>query len=38
VIHLVRDAISDDGRVVEVCDTIMAADQFVLDYRFPARD
>ncbi|MFF0409801.1 GntR family transcriptional regulator [Kitasatospora sp. NPDC004745] len=38
VIHLVRDAISDAGRVVEVCDTVMAADQFVLDYRFPARD
>jgi GntR family transcriptional regulator len=38
VIHLVRSAFSDDGRVVEVCDTIMAADQFVLDYRFPARD
>jgi GntR family transcriptional regulator len=38
VIHLVRDAISGDGRVVEVCDTIMAADQFVLDYRFPAGD
>ncbi|MDH6517958.1 GntR family transcriptional regulator [Streptomyces sp. SAI-135] len=38
VVHLVRSAFSDDGRVVEVCDTIMAADQFVLDYRFPARD
>ncbi|MFD5780783.1 GntR family transcriptional regulator [Streptomyces sp. NPDC126933] len=38
VIHLVRDAITDSGRVVEVCDTIMAADQFVLDYRFPAGD
>ncbi|RKT20160.1 GntR family transcriptional regulator [Streptomyces sp. 1114.5] len=38
VIHLVRDAIATGGRVVEVCDTIMAADQFVLDYRFPARD
>ncbi|WP_329488584.1 GntR family transcriptional regulator [Kitasatospora sp. NBC_01246] len=38
VIHLVRDAITDAGRVVEVCDTIMAADQFVLDYRFAARD
>jgi GntR family transcriptional regulator len=29
---------TDAGRVVEVCDTLMAADQFVLDYRFPARD
>ncbi|MFJ5120028.1 GntR family transcriptional regulator [Kitasatospora sp. NPDC088548] len=38
VIHLVRNAITTDGRVVEVCDTIMAADQFVLDYRFAARD
>ncbi|MFD5461443.1 GntR family transcriptional regulator [Kitasatospora sp. NPDC127059] len=38
VIHLVRDAVTDAGRVVEVCDTVMAADQFVLDYRFPARD
>ncbi|WP_327718154.1 GntR family transcriptional regulator [Streptomyces sp. NBC_00490] len=38
VIHLVRSAFSDDERVVEVCDTIMAADQFVLDYRFAARD
>lgn len=38
VIHLVRDAATGDGRVVEVCDTIMAADQFVLDYRFPAGD
>ncbi|MGA5819494.1 GntR family transcriptional regulator [Kitasatospora sp. NPDC094028] len=38
VIHLVRDAVTTDGRVVEVCDTIMAADQFVLDYRFPAHD
>ncbi|MFD4532430.1 GntR family transcriptional regulator [Kitasatospora sp. NPDC058397] len=38
VIHLVRDAVTNDGRVVEVCDTVMAADQFVLDYRFAARD
>ncbi|MFC5027882.1 GntR family transcriptional regulator [Streptomyces sp. DSM 41987] len=38
VIHLVRDAMTHEGRVVEVCDTIMAADQFVLDYRFPAGD
>ncbi|WP_406201838.1 GntR family transcriptional regulator [Kitasatospora sp. NBC_01560] len=38
VFHLVRDAVTDAGRVVEVCDTIMAADQFVLDYRFAARD
>ncbi|MFH8679254.1 GntR family transcriptional regulator [Streptomyces lydicus] len=38
VIHLVRNAESEDGRVVEVCDTVMAADQFVLDYRIPAGD
>jgi GntR family transcriptional regulator len=38
VIHLVRNAITDEGRVVEVCDTLMAADQFVLDYRFAATD
>ncbi|MFD8483196.1 GntR family transcriptional regulator [Kitasatospora sp. NPDC059673] len=38
VIDLVRNAITADGVVVEVCDTVMAADQFVLDYRFPARD
>ncbi|MFD7857320.1 GntR family transcriptional regulator [Streptomyces microflavus] len=38
VIHLVRNAETQAGRVVEVCDTIMAADQFVLDYRFPAED
>ncbi len=38
VLHLVRDAVSESGRVVEVCDTIMAADQFVLDYRFSASD
>lgn len=38
VIHLVREAVASGGRVVEVCDTIMAADQFVLDYRIPAGD
>nr|WP_052708928.1 GntR family transcriptional regulator [Streptomyces sp. NRRL S-495] len=38
VIHLVRDAVATDDRVVGVCDTVMAADQFVLDHRFPARD
>ncbi|MGC4907457.1 GntR family transcriptional regulator [Streptomyces cyaneofuscatus] len=38
VIHLVRNAETKAGRVVEVCDTIMAADQFVLDYRFAAED
>ncbi|MEY9940277.1 GntR family transcriptional regulator [Streptacidiphilus sp. MAP5-3] len=38
VIHLVRQAETEAGRVVEVCDTVMSADQFVLDYRFPAED
>ncbi|MCP3013875.1 GntR family transcriptional regulator [Nocardiopsis dassonvillei] len=38
VIHLTRNAVTTSGRVVEVCDTIMAADQFVLDYRIPAGD
>ncbi|MEV6785537.1 GntR family transcriptional regulator [Streptomyces sp. NPDC051098] len=38
IIHLTRSAESEAGRVVEVCDTIMAADQFVLDYRIPAGD
>ncbi|WP_042383076.1 GntR family transcriptional regulator [Streptacidiphilus melanogenes] len=38
IIHLTRNALSESGRVVEVCDTIMAADQFVLDYRIPAQD
>jgi GntR family transcriptional regulator len=33
-----RNAVTTTGRVVEVCDTIMAADQFVLDYRIPATD
>ncbi|WP_043464851.1 GntR family transcriptional regulator [Kitasatospora sp. MBT66] len=38
VLHLVRDAVGENGRVLEVCDTVMAADQFVLDYRFSADD
>jgi GntR family transcriptional regulator len=38
VICLIRDAVTGDGRVVEVCDTVMAADRFILDYRFPAED
>ncbi|MBT2383671.1 GntR family transcriptional regulator [Streptomyces sp. ISL-11] len=38
VIHLVREAVTDGGLVVEVCDTLMAADRFILDYRIPARD
>ncbi|WP_432170857.1 GntR family transcriptional regulator [Streptomyces sp. 1222.5] len=38
VIQLVREARTTDGRVVEVCDTLMAADQFVFEYRIPAVD
>ncbi|MFD5429278.1 GntR family transcriptional regulator [Streptomyces sp. NPDC127084] len=38
VIHLLRNAVTEQGRVVEVCDTLMAADQFVFEYRIPAVD
>ncbi|MET9698465.1 GntR family transcriptional regulator [Streptomyces sp. NPDC006529] len=38
VVHLLRDAVTEEGRVVEVCDTLMAADQFVFEYRIPAAD
>lgn len=38
VVHLVRDAVTEEGRVVEVCDTLMAADQFVFEFRIPAVD
>ncbi|MFJ7259632.1 GntR family transcriptional regulator [Streptomyces globosus] len=38
VIHLLRNAVTETGRVVEVCDTLMAADQFVFEYRIPAAD
>lgn len=38
VIHLLRNAVTTEGRVVEVCDTLMAADQFIFEYRIPARD
>jgi len=37
VLHLVRVAEDDAGRGVEVCDTVMAANSFVLDYELPAR-
>lgn len=36
VIHLIRTAYDTDGRAVEVCDTIMAADAYVLGYTLPA--
>ena len=37
VFHLVRTAYDADGRAVEVCDTVMAADAHVLSYRLSAR-
>jgi GntR family transcriptional regulator len=37
VFHLVRTAYDTDDRPVEVCDTVMAADAYVLSYRLPAR-
>ena len=36
VINLVRTAYDIDGRPVEVCDTVMAADAYVLSYELPA--
>lgn len=38
VVHLVREAHTTAGVVVEVCDTLMAADQFVFEYKIPAAD
>lgn len=36
VFHLVRVAFDTDDQPVEVCDTVMASDAFVLAYDFPA--
>jgi GntR family transcriptional regulator len=36
VIHLIRTAYDTEGRPVEVCDTVMAADAYVLSYQLPA--
>lgn len=36
VFRLIRTAYDLDGRAVEVCDTIMAADAYVLSYELPA--
>ncbi|MFH8559241.1 GntR family transcriptional regulator [Streptomyces celluloflavus] len=36
VIHLIRTAYDTEGRAVEVCDTVMAADAYVLNYQLPA--
>lgn len=38
VVHLLRNAVTTSTRVVEVCDTLMAADQFVFEFRIPATD
>ncbi|MCX5200163.1 GntR family transcriptional regulator [Streptomyces sp. NBC_00237] len=38
LIELTRQAVSRGGRVVEVCETVMNADRFVLEYRIPAVD
>ncbi|MFD6470042.1 GntR family transcriptional regulator [Streptomyces goshikiensis] len=38
VVHLLRNAVTEEGRVVEVCDTLMAADQFVFEFRIPANN
>ena len=37
VFHLVRTAFDADGQAVEVCDTVMSSDAYVLDYELPAR-
>jgi GntR family transcriptional regulator len=36
VFHLVRTAFDVDGRAVEVCDTVMASDAYLLSYELPA--
>jgi len=36
VFRLIRIAYDIDDRPVEVCDTIMAADRYVLSYQLPA--
>ncbi|MDI6410929.1 GntR family transcriptional regulator [Streptomyces albus] len=36
VISLIRTAYDTEGRAVEVCDTVMAADAYVLAYQLPA--
>jgi GntR family transcriptional regulator len=36
VITVIRTAIDTDGTPVEVCDTVMASDRYVLTYQLPA--
>ncbi|MEU2867896.1 GntR family transcriptional regulator [Streptomyces olivoreticuli] len=38
VMLVTREAVSREGRIVEICDTVMAADRFVLEYRVPAAE
>lgn len=37
VFHLVRTAFAEGGRAVEVCDTVMSGDRFLLSYELPAK-
>lgn len=37
VFHLIRTAYAESGRPVEVCDTVMSSDAYVLSYELPAR-
>lgn len=36
VFRLVRTAFASEGQAVEVCDTVMASDRYVLSYELPA--
>ncbi|MGW1072236.1 GntR family transcriptional regulator [Streptomyces sp. NPDC002537] len=38
VMLLTREVVSREGRIVEVCESVMAADRFVLEYRVPMAD
>ena len=38
VIHLIRTAFDSKWRAVEVCDTVMASDAYVLNYTLPPAD
>ncbi|NJP64792.1 GntR family transcriptional regulator [Streptomyces spiramenti] len=38
ILHLTRVAKTEEGQAVEVCDTVMAADLWSLDYIVPAED
>ncbi|HUR06159.1 MAG TPA: GntR family transcriptional regulator [Nonomuraea sp.] len=37
IFHLIRTAYAMNGRAVEVCDTVMSSDAYVLAYQLPAR-